>query len=212
MRSVAGRSVAFWALAGVALLVSHDAVFAIQAGPGQRLTEALRAAGHDYWGVASAFIAAIGLVVGLVAVARLRRLQRHASDLRAAPRVSGRTRQVLRTWGRLFVIVTAGFLVQENLEHLAMHGHLIGAGALAGPEYPLALPVIAAVTFVAGVVGGLIRGKESALLQAIAAALAGLDHGPVHVIRRPGGVRITRASILARCGAGRAPPRVAVLI
>jgi hypothetical protein len=72
--------------------------------------------------------------------------------------------------------------------------------------------VIAAVTFVAGVVGGLIGGSESALLQAIAAALAGLRHRPVRTVRRPADVRVTRASVLARAGASRAPPRIAVLI
>jgi hypothetical protein len=30
--------VAFWALAGIALLVSHDAIFFVQYGPGEALT------------------------------------------------------------------------------------------------------------------------------------------------------------------------------
>ena len=29
------RAIAFWALAGLALLVSHDAVFLVQLGPGE---------------------------------------------------------------------------------------------------------------------------------------------------------------------------------
>ena len=120
----------------------------------------------------SALIGAIGLIVGLFAVARLRRLRRRAQRLGVAPRASRRAERVLRTWGSLFLLVAAGFLFQENLEHLAAHGHLIGTGALASPEYPLALPVIAAVTLVAGIVVGLLRSTESALVEAISSALA----------------------------------------
>ena len=39
------RSLAHVALAGVALLVSHDAVFLAQVGPGEALTRILRSAG-----------------------------------------------------------------------------------------------------------------------------------------------------------------------
>ena len=213
MRSVAPRgrlraAISFWVLAGVSLLLGHDAVFAIQAGPGQSLTDALRAAGHDYWGVASAIVAGIGLLAGLLATARVSSLRRRARDLGAAPVAVRRARRILRTWGWLFVVVAAGFFVQENLEHLAMHGHLIGAGALAGPEYPLALPVIAAITLVAGIVGGLIGGAESALLDAIATALASLRRALCSV-RRAAEVTVPRASVLARRGAGRAPPEMA---
>lgn len=211
MRSVAGRSVAFWALAGVALLASHDTVFAVQAGPGQGLTDALRAAGHAYWGLASAVIAAIGIVAGLLAITRVRRLRRRASDLNATPFASGRARRILRAWGWLLLVVAVGFLIQENLEHLAMHGHLIGAGAIAGPEYPLALPVIAAVTFVAGVVGGFVGGTESALLQAIAAALAGVPRRPIRITRHVATTRLASPSVLAWRGASRAPPGVVAL-
>jgi len=217
MRSVAPRghlraAVSFWALAGVALLVSHDAVFAIQAGPGQSLTDALREAGHDYWGVASALIAAIGILAAVRATTRVVALRRRARDLGAAPVATRRARRMLRTWGWLFLVVTTGFLIQENLEHLAAHGHLIGAGALAGPEYPLALPVIAGVTLAAGIVGGLIGGAESALLNAIATALAGLRRRPLRSVRRHAGVSGPRASVLARRGASRAPPRLAISI
>lgn len=55
--------ICFWALAGLALLLSHDAVFAAQMGPGEALTRTLRTAGHDYWGVASVALATIGVAV-----------------------------------------------------------------------------------------------------------------------------------------------------
>ena len=217
MRTVAPRgrvraAVTLWTLAGVALLVSHDAVFAIQAGPGQGLTDALRSAGHGYWGAASALIAATGLIVGLLAAARVLRLRRRAQRLGVAPPPSRRANRILRAWGWLFLIVSTGFFVQENLEHLATHGHLVGAGALAGPEYPLALPVIAAVTFGAGIVGGLIGGAESGLLAAIASALAGLRPRRAPAAGRIADATVARPSVLARRGASRAPPEMVVLL
>lgn len=204
-------AISFWALAAVALLISHDAVFAVQAGPGQGLTDALRDAGHDYWGIASALIAAVGLVVGLLAVSHIRRLLRRAQDLGAATDGVGRRRRILRTWGWLFLVVAAGFLLQENLEHLAMHRHLIGIGALAGPEYPLALPVIAGVTLLAGILGALVTGTESALVEAIASVLSGLVRRPVRVTRHVATIRLAYPSVLAHRGASRAPPEMAVL-
>ena len=217
MRTVAPRgrlraAISFWALAGIALLVSHDAVFAIQAGPGKALTDALRAGGHGYWGMASALIGAIGLIVGVFAVARLRRLRRRAQRLGVAPRASRRAERVLRTWGSLFLLVAAGFLFQENLEHLAAHGHLIGTGALASPEYPLALPVIAAVTLVAGIVVGLLRSTESALVEAISSALAAFRGPGSPPARVTVNASVARASVLARLGACRAPPELVALI
>jgi len=153
-------------------------------------------------------VAAIGVGVLVAADLRLRRLRRRARQI-GAPRVTdGRAGRILRLWGWLFLLVASGFLVQENLEHLAIHGHVIGAGALAGPEYPLALPVIAAITLVAGIVGGLIGGAESALLDAIATALASLRRALCSV-RRAAEVTVPRASVLARRGAGRAPPEMA---
>ena len=56
--------VAFWALAAVALLISHDATFLVQVGPGEALARALREAGHGYWGAASVVLLLIGLAAG----------------------------------------------------------------------------------------------------------------------------------------------------
>ena|SRR6188508_265126 len=201
-------AISFWALAGIALLVSHDAIFAIQAGPGEALTDALRDSGHDYWGIASALIAAIALILGLLAVSRVRRLRQRAFDVGVRPVAATRASRIVGTWGRLLIVVSIGFLLQENVEHLAVHGHLIGLGALAGPEYPLAIPVIAAVTLAAGLVAALISGTEAALLEAIALALAALRPGAVSS-PYPLDVGSPRRSVLARRGAGRAPPVMA---
>ena len=74
-------------------------------------------------------------------------------------------------WLRLFAVVALGFVLQENVEHIISHGHAIGLGALLGPEYPLALPVIGLVTALAGSVAAAVRRTEGALLAIISAAL-----------------------------------------
>jgi hypothetical protein len=97
-------------------------------------------------------------------------------------------------------------MLQESIEHLVVHGHVIGLDALVGPEYPLALPVIAAITAVAAIVATIIGGAELALVGAIAAALARPPR-PTAVGRRSS-VSSSRhpSSILSRPGASRAPP------
>ena len=67
---------AFWALAAVALLVSHDATWLAQTGPGEALTSALRHGGHEYWGAASAALTLVGLAAAVWAGIRLHRLRR----------------------------------------------------------------------------------------------------------------------------------------
>ena len=203
------RALVFAAIAAVTLLVSHDAIFLVQLGPGEELARVLRSAGHDYWGAASVAIA-IGAVLAAVAVARrLRRLRDRAADLEAlAILPGGLGRRSLRTWAALFVVVAIGFVLQENAEHLVVHAHPIGFGALVGPEYPLALPIIAFLTGVAAVVVELIVGVERSLLAAIAAVLASRPR-PARHLRRPSRVVAHRSSVLSRMGASRAPPVVA---
>ena len=76
---------AFWAVAGVALLVSHDAIFLAQLGPGRALAQTLREAGHWYWGLASLLLGAVGLAVLTATMVRLRCLRRQADSLGAGP-------------------------------------------------------------------------------------------------------------------------------
>jgi len=107
--------------------------------------------------------------------------------------------------------VALAFALQENIEHLAGHGHLIGLGALIGPEYPLALPVIGLVALAAAALGALVRWRI-ALLE----ARVGVRPVPARprglTARRPAPgwaivatLRI-RAWSLVRLDAGRAPP------
>lgn len=203
--------IAFWALAGLALLLSHDAVFAAQMGPGEALTRTLRTAGHDYWGIASLALGTIGVVAGLLSVVRLLQLRHRAHALHARPIEPSATYRgrFLVAWARLFVVVAIGFAIQENLEHLGMHAHAIGPGALIGPEYPLALPVIGLITMVAASIAALVTGTEHALIATIAAALRrAVRRAPRRLDRPPLRIPEPRTSALASAAASRAPPRL----
>lgn len=200
----------FWALAAVALLLSHDAIFLAQTGPGESLARALRDAGHGYWGVASAALAVIGLAVAIGAWIRLRRLRRRAAEL-GAIRVTDARSRLLWTWLRLFVVVTTAFAIQENIEHHLSHVHATGLGALLGPEYPLALPVIAFISGLAALLASATVRAERQLLAAIAAVLQwAFGHAPLALPRPPARLSLTRISPLASAVAGRAPPRAFV--
>jgi hypothetical protein len=201
---------AFWALAGVALFLSHDAVFLIQLGPGDALSRALRDAGHGYWGAASLILALSGLAVGVAAILRLRLLRRHVALLPAAPSAPTPVGSPFAaTWLRLFAVVALGFVLQENVEHIISHGHAMGLGALLGPEHPLALPVIGLVTALAAFVAAAVRRTEGTLLAIISAAL----HRPRRGRPLPGPrsqLVLPRRSPLASAIAVRAPPRASV--
>jgi hypothetical protein len=206
-----GRA-AFWALAGLALFVAHDATYVLQVGPGEPLAAVLRTAGHAYWSWASTALAISALAAGLVALLRVRRLRAHADRVAARPvSVSMRTRLPL-TWARLLAVVALAFVAQENVEHVLVHGHLLGPSALLGPENPLALPVLAIITLVGAVVAVLVAGTEAALVAAITAALRQSRRAPRIVPRPPSHLHVALLSVLGTSGAGRAPPRSSLLI
>ena len=201
---------AFWGLAAAALLVSHDTVWMLQVGPGQALAEAMRHAGHDYWGTASMAIAVAAGLVGIVTLRRLVMLRRHADAMDASGAQPARRRyptRVAAAWLRLAIVVALGFVLQENVEHALSHGHMPGVGALLGPEYPLALPAIAAITLVAGLVAAAITAAERTLLARIAAADIRL-RAPRVIGRRPPRSFVAPVDRRPRANAGRAPPAV----
>ena len=104
------------------------------------------------------------------------------------------------------MLVALAFAVQENAEHVLSHGHLIGAGALIGPEYPLALPVLAVVSGLAAAVTALVREHEADLLRRIAAAPARV-RSPLHIgAAGPGRPLVGRSTPMSTHRALRAPP------
>ena len=105
-------------------------------------------------------------------------------------------------------MVAIGFVVQENLEHALAHGHGLWAGALIGPEYPLALPVIGAITLLAALVAAAFVTAERILLARLEPARHALRsprrmQRPLRRLVLPGGVE-------ARTHAGRGPPPLLV--
>ena len=205
--------IAFWAVAGVALLISHDAVFLVQVGPGQELARSLREAGHEYWGIASLVLAIIGVAALAATLLRLHSLRQSAAALGAAPAAWSRpyVARWLATWAWLLVIVAIGFAVQENIEHLIEHSHAPGLGALIGAEYPLALPVIALITGLAAFVAGVLGQAEHALLAVIDDAIRRLLARAPRRTACPLQPLIARLlAPLAGVWAGRAPPRLFV--
>jgi hypothetical protein len=205
---------AFWALAGLALFVAHDAIYLIQVGPGEALATALRSAGHGYWGWASLGLTAVAVVAGVSICLRLRHLRRRASDVGAATRQpAGRfAHRVVIAWLRLAAVVAAGFVMQENVEHSIVHGHAPGFGALLGPEYPLALPVIGLIGAIAAWMATIVTRTQEALAAAIETALRRPIRAPFTGIRPTSRLTAVVASVLARRGAGRAPPSVVVSV
>ncbi len=209
------RILRFGALALVSVWFAHDAVFAAEHGIGSGFAAAMTAGGHDgYWW---AFTLAVGIVASLLGLWVAIRLVRLAGRTRDVPHgpdhstISTYRGELAGLWAALFAVTATAFAVQENIEHLTGHGHLLGLGALTGPEYALALPVIAAVTLVAAALGALVRWR----IAVLEARLAGRLHRPrqrgLHGIRPPAtwaeiASARTHAWFLVRDDAGRAPP------
>jgi hypothetical protein len=217
------RALRFGLLALVSLALAHEAIFAAQYGIGPGFARAMQSGGHDgYWPIFSVVVVVAATMVGLRAVVRLggsgRSTVRHdPGNLgrdepgRARP---GYRRELAGLWLPLTLAVTVAFAVQENLEHFFGHGHLIGLGALTGPEYPLALPVLAVVSLLAAALGALVRWRI-AVLEARRAGRAHVTRPRGLTARRPppgwGDIAAIRALawFLVRLDAGRAPPRAA---
>jgi len=208
------RRLRFAALVVVGVLLVHDAVFAAQYGLGERRDAVLAATTHDYWPVFTALALLVG-GLGLAAAATvLLRLHRALRRLPPVPRPAGTpgyAGELLRIWPRLFLAVTLAFALQENVEHLAAGRGLPGLWALSWPEYPLALPVIAAVTFLLAAAGAWLRWRTDVLAGRLAAARAvaprRVDLRLAPAARwRLVAATLAHARILARRDAGRAPP------
>jgi len=214
------RAVRLAMLGLVSVVIAHDAIFAAQYGFGSAFARAMRDGGHDgYWPAFSMVAVVAATVLGLRAVVRIGRLREMDRATRpvaeaAGPHQRGYRRELIGLWPPLLALVTVAFTVQENVEHFAGHGHVIGLGALTGPEYPLALPVLALVTLAAAAVGALVRWR----ITVLTARLAGRP--PVVRRRRLGARRPSprwadvaairaHAWFLVRLDAGRAPPHAA---
>jgi hypothetical protein len=201
------RGIAFWVVAAACLVAAHDLVYLVQLGPGRALADTLRVAGHGYWPMLSGAIAAGAVALVARTAWRLHRLRRRARGLRGPTAPRRGIGPVVRTWSRLLVVVGLAFVVQENAEHFVSHNHAPLLGALGGPEYPLALPVLAAITLVGALLASLVREREQVLLARIAAGAAWSARHPAPFVRRPLRTRPPRLDPMpARPDLSRAPP------
>ena len=198
---------AFWIVAAASLLVAHDLVYLVQLGPGRDLTDALRTSAHGYWPLVSAAIAIGGIVLALGWMRRLGRLGELVRPGAAAP---GSVRRLGRLWFRLLVVIAIVFVLQENAEHFVSHNHVPLLGALAGPEYPLALPVLAGISLLGALIAGLVREREAALLAVIASRAPLPRRANVQLPRPQAAAPRLRSAILALPDLGRAPPASAI--
>jgi hypothetical protein len=157
----------FVILAAAVLVIGHEVVLRIGYGPGADASIALKATSHGLaWllQVATALLATAGLT--LVVVARIRRLRnRLFHSLGRVPALARPSRrELLVLWERLFAVALIGFVVQENVEHGLIHGHVPGLSMLYGGQYVFTIPVFAVLALVAAFVASL-AGRELAILE-----------------------------------------------
>jgi hypothetical protein len=162
-------------------------VLRIGYGPGADASIALRATSHGLaWllQALAALLASAGLAV--VLMARLQRLRgRLVSRAAAIPALSRPDRrELLVLWERLFAVALIGFIVQENLEHGLVHGHLPGLSMLYGGQYVATIPVFALLALAGALIAGLARRRIEALEAAVRAADAALPR-PVRHAQQP---------------------------
>ena len=212
----------------VAVLIAHDAIFLAQkslTGPAAHLRAVEIHAGH--WPFMSALATIAGILLLAWAVAHLAGLTHggnrlygrfrvgHARRRRSArPAVAAYRTELVKFWCTLHPAVVLAFASIENIEHLAAGEELLGFGAVTGPHFPLALPVLGAVTLALAAIGALVRWR-------IAVLRAQVGYGPKRDPRRT--VRIerpvalwfevaalcSRVCIQARQDSGRPPPLLA---
>ena len=208
----------FVLLALVSVFLGHDAVYAAEHGIGTGFASAMTDLGHGiYWGPFSSAAAAAAIALSVSSALVLGRL--HVRLARTAPFklagpdpvVPGAYRQeVAALWPRLAIAVIALFVVQENVESFLTHGVVPGVDVLFGGGLPLAVPVLALVSFAVAAVGALVRWR----IGVLAARLRVKDLPAREPLRSSTPARewagIDAAAphrwILDRRDAGRAPP------
>jgi hypothetical protein len=200
----------------VSVFVAHDAVYIAQYGLGGRLAAVMSERGHDgYW---PAMIALAVIAAAVVVVASATTITRLRLRLGSVPVVvdDAGTRPdyrsvLLALWRVLFPATVLVFAIQENLEVFAAHGVVPGIDVLFGPEAPLAIPVLAAVTLALAAIGAVVRWRIAYLQQRVARVAARrppiLSDSPSREWRTVH-ARAPHRWTAVRLDAGRAPPLV----
>lgn len=217
------RRARFALLALGGLLFGHTAVYVVAYGGGTGFAQAMRLGGHDaYWPVfAGAALAALAVLAfdGLHGLLRAIHRPRPAGEAIGAPGAPGLERageaqpaddyltELLDLWGPLFLVVGAGFFVQENLESALILHHLPLLGIYT--THLLAAPLLALVTGLLAALGALVRWRI-AVLTARARPPAQRWQRPVaslpHRRWNLASAALAARWMLLRQDAGRAPP------
>ena len=205
----------FALLVAVVAVTAHDATYLVGHGL-DGYPAALGATGHDgHWLPMAVGVAALLIGAVTVASARWWRLRRQLGQFdgdstshRIAPLLPG----VIRLAVRLFAAALAVFVVQENLEAIAIGAAAPGLAIIVAPAYLAAVPAIAAVALLFAVMSELIDARILHLERALAAARRALPRPLSAPARRPSrGLAPSWSSRNAQPDLGRAPPASAHL-
>jgi hypothetical protein len=200
----------FALLVAVVAVTAHDATYLVGHGL-NGYPAALGATGHDGHWLAVA-IGVAGLLLGAATVATVRwwRLRRqlaalagHATPHRIGPILPG----ALRLAARLFVAALAVFVLQENLEAIAIGAAAPGPGILVAPAYLASVPALAAVALLFALMSELIDARILHLERALELQRRALPRPSAAPARRAS--RAGRQAVRSRSSQpdlGRAPP------
>jgi hypothetical protein len=199
----------FWLLVAAVAVVAHDATFLIGHGIGGYAT-ALGATGHDgHW--LPVAIGVAGLLAGAMTVigARWWKLQRQLAGLPGdgTARIHPIGFQALHLAARLSASALVVFVVQENLEAIAIGAAPLGPGIVVAPAYLAAVPVLITVALLFAVMSELLDARIRGLTQAVAVARRVPLRPSSTAVRRPSrGAGRSWTSRSAQPDLGRAPP------
>lgn len=200
----------FALLVAVVAVTAHDVTYLIGHGVAG-YPAALGATGHDGHWLAVA-IGVVMLLMGAATIAGarwwwLRRQLAARAGSASHHRIGSIGPVALRLAARVFLAALAVFVIQENLEALAIGATPPGIGILVAPGYLAAVPALAAMALAFAFVSALIDARILALEGALTAARGDLPRAPAAPTRRPsrgdGSLRQSRSSLP---NLGRAPP------
>jgi hypothetical protein len=195
----------------LAFVLSHNLAYLLSAG--DEVSVVLRATGHGAaWFDSVRAVIAVSALLGVAGIVRLIALWRAARRLERGTGRPAHTRWrgfgplLLRTWLCLLLTTTLWFVLQENIERLAIGqaAPLLGVLLEGGPIGALA--VIALVSLLTAIVGTLFRWGVAALMERISAARRATGRQRPAATRRPAGRRAHPSALLARHLGLRAPP------
>ncbi|MEX1072622.1 MAG: hypothetical protein WED86_02890 [Chloroflexota bacterium] len=201
----------FALMTALVVVLGHTLALAIGEARSGEVIPSLTAARHGEAWVLAVAVVVIAVLGFAVAVAwRMQTLRRRLLALACSlPRPRRpQALELLRTWGNLFLVSVAVFVVQENAEHLVAHGHLPGLPVLVDGHYAVAIPAFAVASLVVAAIWTICQQRLAAMTDAIAAVDYWLRRAPRTIARPVDHAPDRRAADRQRSGlaARRAPP------